>query len=331
MGKMEAKKIFDALQHFDEEYIPFPPFVAAVDVVKANFELYSETNIAQHLLVLGESGTGKSTLCRWIEQQFPRYSLPDRDVIPVLIVSVPAAATISSMASAMLVKLGDPAASKGTISAKTFRVVTLCRACRVEMILFDEAQHIHDRGKIATHYMVGDWLKALIDQAGVPTVFLGLPRLEQLLQVNEQLRRRFSRRIRLALGQSDKDSIHVECLQLFRSLGSCLPIPLLCGQYGWDELGMRLYYASDGRVAYIKKLLASALRLALETDTNEIGPQLLEQAFTEELWWEGVDNLNPFHPTFEFRRLDRANEPFERGTFNTIRASRGGRDVKSAS
>jgi hypothetical protein len=316
---MTAKAVFDALQRFDEEYIPFPSFSMAIDAVKANLALFRETGIAQHLLVLGESGTGKSSLCRWIEQQFPRFSLPDRDVTPVLVVSIPAAATVSSVASAILIKLGDPAASRGTISAKTFRVVTLCRACRVEMILFDEAQHVHDRGKTTTHYMVGDWLKSLIDQTRIPTVFLGLPRLEQLLQVNEQLRRRFSRRMSLALGQGDKNSIHNECLLLYRSLGSCLPIPINCGQYGWNELGIRLYYASDGRVAYIKKLLASALRMALETDTSEIGPQLLEQAFTEELWWEGVGKLNPFHQDFEFRRLDRGNEPFECGNFNNIR------------
>ncbi|MGZ5043203.1 MAG: TniB family NTP-binding protein [Methylobacter sp.] len=316
---MVGKEVFGALQRFDEEYIPFSSFSIAIDAVKSHLALYQETGIAQHLLVLGESGTGKSSLCRWIEQQFPRHRLPDRDVIPVLIVSVPAAATISSMASAMLVKLGDPAASKGTISAKTFRVVTLCRACRVEMILFDEAQHIHDRGKTATHYMVGDWLKTLIDQTRVPTIFLGLPRLEQLLKVNEQLRRRFSRRISLALGQDVNNSIYEECLLLFRSLGSCLPISMNFSQYGWDELGMRLYYASDGRVAYIKKLLASALRIALETGIGEIGPPLLEQAFTEEIWWEGVGKLNPFHPDFEFRRLDRGNEPFECGNFNNIR------------
>jgi len=319
---MNFKEIFDALQRFDEEYIPFPPFVAAVDAVKANIALFRETGIAHHLLVLGESGTGKSSLCRWVEQQYPRFALPDRDVLPVLIVPVPPAATIASMASVMLEKLGDPVSATGTASAKTSRVITLCRACRVEMILFDEAQHIHDRGQATTHYMVGDWLKSLIDQTSVPTVFLGLPRLEQLLQVNEQLRRRFSRRIRLALGQSDKDSIHSECLQLFRSLGSCLPIPLLCGRYGWDELGMRLYYASDGRVAYIKKLLASALRLALETETGEIGPPLLEQAFTDEIWWEGVGKFNPFNPAFEFRRLDRGNEPFECGSFNNTRKFR---------
>jgi adenylate kinase family enzyme len=316
------KEIFDELQRFDEEYIPFPPFVVAVDAVKTNLALFRETGIAQHLLVLGESGAGKSSLCRWIEQQYPKFALLDRDVTPVLIVSVPSAATIASVATALLEKLGDPAATTGTVSAKTSRVIRLCRACRVEMILFDEAQHIHDRGRATTHYMVGDWIKSLIDQTGVPTVFLGLPRLEQILQINEQLRRRFSRRIRLALGQSDKSSIHAECLQLFRSLGSCLPLPLMCGQFGWDELGMRLYYASDGRVAYIKKVLASALRLALETEMAEIGPTLLEQAFTEEIWWEGVGKLNPFNPNFEFRRLDRGNEPFESGNFNSARKGR---------
>lgn len=319
---MNFKEIFDELQRFDEEYIPFPPFVVAVDAVKTNLALFRETGIAQHLLVLGESGAGKSSLCRWIELQYPKFALPDRDVTPVLIVSVPSAATIASVATALLEKLGDPAATTGTVSAKTSRVIRLCRACRVEMILFDEAQHIHDRGRATTHYMVGDWIKSLIDQTGVPTVFLGLPRLEQILQINEQLRRRFSRRIRLALGQSDKNSIHAECLQLFRSLGSCLPLPLMCGQFGWDELGMRLYYASDGRVAYIKKVLASALRLALESGMAEIGPTLLEQAFTEEIWWEGVGKLNPFNPTFEFRRLDRGNEPFESGNFSSARKGR---------
>jgi hypothetical protein len=312
---MNVNDIYRALQRFDEEYLPFPPFIAAANLIEANIALYRETGLAHHLLVLGESGTGKSSLCRWVGRKYPRFALPERDVLPVLIVPVPPAATIASMVEVMLSGLGDPSPATGTASAKTVRVITLCRACRIEMILFDEAQHIHDRGQATTHYMVGDWLKSLIDQVGVPTVFLGLPRLELLLQVNEQLRRRFSRRVRLALGQSETETIHGECLQLFMSLGACLPVPLSCGALSWEELGMRLYYASDGRVAYIKKLLASALRHALETNASCIGPEVLEHAFTDELWWEGVGKLNPFHSAFEFRRLDRVNEPFERGIF----------------
>lgn len=319
---MSPHEIYGALQRFDEEYIPFPPFVTAAQSIEANLAMYRETGLAQHLLVLGESGTGKSSLCRWIEQKYPRFEIPDRDILPALIVAIPPAATIASVAESMLVRLGDPAPTAGSTSAKTARVILLCRACRVEVVLFDEAQHMHDRGKTATHYMVGDWIKSLIDEMGVPTVFLGLPRLEHLLQVNEQLRRRFSRRLRLALGQSEVESIHNECLQLFISLGACIPLPLSPGRYGWEELGMRLHYASDGRVAYIKKLLSSALRYAMEMQISEISPEVLERVFTIEVWCEGIGGLNPFNHEFIFRRLDRGNEPFERGSY-VMRKGRG--------
>jgi hypothetical protein len=247
---MKTAEILSALQRFDEDYIPFPPFVAAAEAVFANLNLFRGTGLVEHLLILGESGTGKSSLCRLIEQKFERFSTPECDVVPVLVIAVPPAATIASVAVTMLTKLGDPSPSSGNISAKSARIVILCRACRVELVLFDEAQHIHDRGQVVTHYLVGDWLKNLIDEMKIPTVFFGLPRLENLLQVNEQLRRRFSRRLRLALGQSVGANIHSECWQLFSSLGSCLPLRLSPGPYSWEEMGMRLYFASDGRVAY---------------------------------------------------------------------------------
>jgi len=318
---MNINQIYNELRRFDEEYIPFPPFVAAANAVEASLALYRETGLAQHLLVLGESGTGKSSLCSWINQKYPRDILLDRDIVPALITVIPPAATIAAVAEAILASLNDPSPSSGSITTKTFRVIKLCKECRVEIVLFDEAQHIHDRGQWATHYMVGDWLKNLIDTIGVPTVFLGLPRLEQLLQVNEQLRRRFSKRLRLALGQSDTETIDVECLQLFMTLGNCLPRNLTSGQYSWQEMGARLYYATDGRVAYIKKLLSSALRYVLEMDIEKIGPEELERVFTKEVWAEGLGALNPFNAEFEFRRLDRGSEPFQFGNFNNIRRS----------
>lgn len=301
-----------ALQRFEEQYIPFPPFIAAKDAIEANLALFRETGLASHLLVLGESGTGKSSLCRWLAAQHPRRRLPNGDTVEVLVVSIPPAATIAGMADQMLKALGDPVRTSGTVTNKTARVVALCRACRVELILFDEAQHLHDRGDTRTHYMVADWLKHLIDEVAVPTVLLGLPRLESLLHINEQLRRRFSRRLRLALGQSDTEDVETECLQLFISLASCMEVGVSADPFSWREMGMRLHYASDGRVAYVKKLLAAGLRHCLERDVAQIDVALLERVFVEEIWWEGVGPLNPFNSGFDFRRLDRGGEPFER-------------------
>lgn len=314
----------EQLRAFEEQYIPFPPFVAAKEAIESNLNLFRESGLARHMLVLGEAGTGKSSLCRWLLAQHPVVHLPERDHISVLVVTIPPAATVGGNAESILRSLGDPDWGRGTITTKTARIVTLIKGCGVELILFDEAQHLQDRGDVRMHYMVADWFKHLIDEIGIPTVMLGLPRLEQLLQTNEQLRRRFSRRIKLALGQSETDSVETECLQLFLSLASLIHTPVTASPYAPQEMGMRLYYASDGRVAYIKKLLFAAMQLSMELDYETIDTEVLKRAFREEIWVHAEGKLNPFHQDFEFRRLDRGGEPFQLPeTLGNGRARRG--------
>lgn len=312
--------IYAILERFNEDLLQFPSYVAAFNDIEALLSLYRGSGLAQHLLVLGETGTGKTTLCRDFVTRYPRMALSDRDVVPVLHVSIPSAATIASVTEAMLAKLGDPAPTAGTVSAKTARAVKLARALSVELLLIDEAQHIQDRGRLPTQYLVGDWLKTVMDELNVPTVLLGLPRVGQLLQVNEQVRRRFSRRRYLQMGQCGETSIEAECLQLFLSLGDSFPIPIRAGNFSWDEMAQRVHYASDGRVAYIKKLLAGAIRLALERDLDCIDASVLQEAFNAEVWWEGIEQLNPFSEKFQFRRLNRAGEPFEQALVGRINA-----------
>jgi DNA transposition AAA+ family ATPase len=187
----------------------------------------------------------------------------------------------------------------------------LAKGVRVELLLIDEAQHIRDRGQLTSQYLVGDWLKDLMDALEIPTVLLGLPRVVKLLQVNEQLRRRFSRRRNLQMGMSKEATLEEECLQLFLSMGDSLPVPIRVERFGWDELAQRIRFACDGRVAYLKKLLGGAIRLALEQSLDRIDASVLQEAFTAEVWWEGVDELNPFSEKFKLRRLNRAGEPFE--------------------
>jgi Bacterial TniB protein len=309
---MNAPDLFHSLKLLHEEYIPFPPFDAAIKAINRNVDLYRKTGIAEHILVMGESGAGKSTLCTFIGRQYPRFSLPDRDVVPALVAAIPAEATIAGVAEAMLRKLGDPTPAAGNISGKTHRIVTLCKACKVEVVLLDEANHISDRGQYITHYMVGDWLKSLIDQLEVPMVLIGLPKVEKLLHVNEQLRRRFSKRMNLAFGQGENVQRQVECFQLFQTLSNVLPMPIVFSPYTWQELGERLYYATDGLVSYFKVLLKTALEIGLESGESQISPELLERAFTDG-WKQGIGSLNPFNPAFIFRRLDRAGEPFQKG------------------
>jgi len=304
---------YEAIRLFNEECLQVPPFMAAFSAIKDLVQLYRSTGVAQNLIVLGETGSGKTTLCKMILRDYPRVVLPDRDLLPILVVAVPPAATLASVAEAMLTRLGDPAPSAGTVSAKTARVIHLARMCGVEAILIDEANHIQDRGRAYTQYHVGDWIKALMDELGIPIVMLGLPRVEALFATNEQLRRRFTRRMRLELGQDPDTPIETQCLQLFTSMALWLPMKFSRGGMTWSELGHRLRFATDGRVAYLKVLMMGALRTAYANACDAIAVQQLEHAFTTEIWPAGVAELNPFHPAFAFRCLDRLGEPFERG------------------
>lgn len=314
---------FAVLSQFSQEHLSFPPFVAAFEEIERSIRLYRAGAMTQHLLITGESGTGKTTLCRLIYHKYPRVVLAERDVQPVLYVPIPPAATIASVAEAMLARLGDPHPTHGTSSAKTARVVRVAQACGVELLLLDEANHIQDRGQSPTQYLVGDWIKGLMDSLQIPTVLLGLPRVETLLRVNEQLRRRFSRQMRMELGQSAEKSIEQECLELFYTLVHSMPIPFSIGSESWEVLAHRLHYATDGRVAYLKKLLIGAIRLALALGLSEIRREELAQAFEAEIWPQGIGTLNPFRHDFIFRRLDRQGEPFEQGAMVT--RSRAGR------
>jgi DNA polymerase III delta prime subunit len=310
---------FDAFSAFDAECLLFPPFVAAFEAIERLLQQYRHTGMVENLLVTGESGTGKTTLCRLLLQKHPKQIHRERDVIPVLFVSMPPAATIGGAAEQMLLRLGDPAPTKGTTSSKTARAIQIARGCGVELLLFDEANHIQDRGSSPTQYYVGDWLKSLTDELQKPCVLLGLPRVEALLRVNEQLRRRFTRQIHMELGQDPDIAIESECIQLFNSLAHALPIPFDPGHMAWDELGHRVRFGTDGRVAFFKVLLAQALRTGMEKGLDVLTVADLEAAFSAAIWPQGIGALNPFNSLFAFRRLDRAGEPFERGALGAGR------------
>ena len=66
-------------------------------------------------------------------------------------------------------------------------------------------------------------------------------------------------------------------------------------------------------------MLSHALSNALEIQATEITLADLENSFTQEIWRHGVGRLNPFNLEFDFRRLDRAGEPFEQGEYQSPR------------
>lgn len=306
---MDREQFYRALVTFDGEYVSFDTFSEILQQMEQAMQLYRQTGIVRNLVVIGESGCGKTSLARSFCARYPRQHLFERTVTPVVLIEVPSVGTVGSLARQILEALGDPFPEKGRVIDQTARIRLLVKNSKTEMLVLDEAQHVYDRGQSKSQYATADWLKNLLNSIEIPVVLLGIPRLENLLRVNVQLRRRFSAPLILSLGNPDEPQFLEASFDVLNALLPVLPLPLSRGDMSVQELTRRIYYATDGRVGYLKKLLAAALEKTWEIGGEEITQSDLESGFTT-IWRGAIGQLNPFNPRFVFRRLDRSGEPF---------------------
>lgn len=306
---MDRDEFYRALLMFDGEYVGFNSFVEIIKEMEQSLQLYRQTSIVKNLVVIGESGCGKTSLARAFCNRYPRQHLLEQTITPVAYIEVPSIGTVGALARQILASLGDPFPEKGRVIDQTARIEVMVRNAKTEMLILDEAQHIYDRGQQKSQYATSDWLKSLVNSIQIPMVLFGIPRLENLLHVNVQLRRRFRAPLTLSLGDpEDPDFLELN-LDVINALLPILPLPLASREMNDKELARRIYYATDGRVGYLKELLAQALEKAWEAGGDCVTRRDLESAFMT-IWSASKGALNPFNSEFIFRRLDRSGEPF---------------------
>lgn len=296
------------LSKFKKTVIKHPQFLNAYEKVVEAYELKKEIDFQVNLICIGMSGTGKSTLKRKVAERFPPYDTKDGRMIPVLVIDTPSLPTVKNVAEAMLFQFGDLAFYRGSAVEKTTRILHYIKICGVKLIIFDELQHFIDQGNKTAPKQVSDWLKTLIDQSGVSSVLMGLEQSEYILRVNEQLRRRFSRRIDLTPFAIAEERSFKNFASVLLHLYDEVEMPLT-GEIDTD-LFRRWHFATNGIMAHMVTLIIAAYQVAKQKRYEAIHLKCLEQAFTEAIWSEGVDKLNPFNRSFAFTRLTKPGMPF---------------------
>ncbi|MCX7207915.1 MAG: TniB family NTP-binding protein [Proteobacteria bacterium] len=261
------------------------------------------------LLIVGVSGTGKTTLAREFEnERFPNGRVSGK-YCPLLYVEMPSSPTKKNLATAVLTALGDPfASSRGhSAEAKFSRIVTLLKNLNVQILILDEAQHLVDY-KRGNEYEAADWIKSLMNETAIAVVLLGLPRTQNLLRANEQLRRRFSANVQyerfIYSGQSANDFAH-----LIHSISQILPIPSI--DLVGNEICRRLHCGTFGLLDYLIKLIDRAVFLVQIGNVEGIDQGILAQAFIDEIWSDAPAHRNPFSEKFDFNPLIGLHEPFD--------------------
>lgn len=286
----------------------FPQVKVALSRLEELVDYECDHEEPECLVIIGDTGTGKTTLIENFVQSRPRVEHPEVTEVPVLNVEVPAKCSVKMLAALMLRKLGSLYWNRGDEVDRTDQLVTLIKACKVRMIIIDEVNHLADRGAEKSHYHIGDWIKQLIRSSRLPVVLAGTPAAEILWNTNEQLADRFREQIVLEpLGMEGQRLRELRSV-LGAFLGLMKSIP--CIDITEEAHARRMAFATAGRLRDVRRLLVRAVEIASAQPRFAITRATLAKSFLQVIYPKAPDNRNPFSPKFNGLPLTKPGEPF---------------------
>lgn len=291
--------------------VKHPQYRQALEVF--NLLMRSNTNRRRQLglLLVGPSGSGKTFLAEEMASLYPAVEEAECTRIRVVHISMPASPTIISLCKLILTMLGQRYPRNAREEDLTAQLKVILKNTGAVMLIIDEAQHLVEGNKInKTPAMVADWLKQLMNDVHISITLIGIPSIEILMNANQQLRSRFSRKVSLKGFKTETTSD----VELFNNV-----VAKLIQESGFDgncdfirlqsSLKM-LFYATNGRIGYISTILGESLRLASDEKSKTLKREHFEIAFTSTVWADATPTTNPFSGKFIPRELVRCGEPF---------------------
>ena len=278
---------------FRNLFIHYPSVSDVLDAIEDSLQARREEGESKGILVVGDSGVGKTHLIKYVTQRHAPWDAPEGRRIPILACEVPKPATIKGLVTVLLARLGADRPESGNTVVQTERLYRLLAGCKVEMIILDEFQHLIDGGSDKVLSDVADWIKVLINRSNVGVVLVGMPQSTVVLEHDEQkqLRRRFMEKLTLTpFGWvADNGETYRRFLKLVDA-----SLPLAEPSHLSDvTLAARMYLASNGYIGHTTALLRAALRWCKNNQLTRIDEPVLSRAFMKEL---GIGTTVAFDP-----------------------------------
>lgn len=286
--------VLNIVRKTESLYVKVPRFVEVFDLIASCHQHSKYAAEPQCILLMGEQGTGKTTIGNKYLAQYPAYRDEEGDMkIPVFRIQIPAMANPNSLSTALLKGLRDPLYQKGNNIHRTDRLVDLLESCGTELIIMDEFQHFVDRKTDNFIGKTSDWLKNLINDTGIPILLIGMPNSHKILDLNPQLKRRFPIQHQLEGFSFETTEEQNEFQKLLRMIGKHLPLTSSFSMDDW-ETGLRFFKGTRGKISELMALLRSATTLALTAPTPLITYELLAKVWQQRNPNFRQQTINPF-------------------------------------
>lgn len=285
---------------FERLYFKLPWCIKALDEIGAVLSLPRGAQMEHDVRLAGSFRSGKTRLIR----EMIRKRMPSRDKkglsIPLGYVPMPAVPSPATVGETVLFWLGD--ATWDCARSPTKRLVRIAEVADQVGLLalaFDDLQHLVDSRGQKVQHTTADYLIGIGFYIKVPMIFCGLPRMNRVFEVNEQLAGRSNATIefrRLDWNRPRDRTLFTQMVELV--IGAIK-----------DELGskieltaaffFRMYCATGGIPGYLFRLLRVAV-----AKCERSGRPLTEEAIQGAMftvvarrskWPKGID---PFHKDF---------------------------------
>jgi hypothetical protein len=284
--------------------------------------------------VLGASGVGKTSVVDHYLRQHPLEETDTGTRQPVLKVTLQPDTSPKGIAADLLLALGDPAWSRGTVQSLTSRAVKLLEHCGVELIVLDEFHHLFDVDRAKVMTKASQWLKVLIVNTSIPVVVCGMPEAEYVLSA-EHTERRFKHRLALRCFTWRSPQGRREFCGMLKKLDHTLPLDEVSGLAS-AELAGRCYLACRGVPDYLMTLVRGSMAEAVQRGNERIDVDDLARVYEQCLAQQRVlaEQPNPFIGKLDKSLLDRvqpADEARAAGVGLTPRSTRAKRRTPTAS
>lgn len=251
------------------------------------------------MMLIGESGAGKSAFASFILERHPRVEAMQQTFVPAIYFRIPPNVSPKAMAQALLKALGHRD-TKGNATDLFERCVGLCKACGVKIILIDDFQDIPAR-RVRGIAAIGDWIRQLIDAVPALVIAMGTPDAEVVRDSNEQVRRRMQATARLLPFLNGGDAPLTpygmqENMQRWQSLLRDLDrhLPMAESSELDDPMtALLLLRGSNASYGHLNSLLIHAMEIAVSQGMEKLTRDHLHLAFGR-TFGEAAKHGNPF-------------------------------------
>jgi Cdc6-like AAA superfamily ATPase len=246
---------------------------------------------ARGLVVIGASGSGKTTAIRRLFAKHTDLHLPRPDVEQADVVSflVPAPATLKSVGYDCLTSLGYPLNRDRTGAVIWSKVQTLLSERKVLFLHLDEVQHLYNLKANRESQAVVNTLKSLMQRPDWPTglILSGTNELQSLVNMDPQLSRRLTP---VEFPSIDATTHAREIKGIVSHYSEIAGLSVNAGELSSSNFARRLIHAAANELGLVIELIVAAIEDALLRTASELDKEAFARAFARRSGCSHVGN-----------------------------------------